>query len=190
MTQTRIVSLTFYKWETKCGGLEASDARRLKALGDEKTKPKKLLADGRRIKMVMLAAKPEAAGHIQVVYEFSERRACTAHGTDRTAAVRYGAIGTTVRQHAHSCASWRSFADSSAYRRLHLLLRRGGIVTNPKKARRLCREERLQMRRRSCRKRAIRQARIALPQGRDQRWSLDFLSDAEAAPAIGTIRPF
>ena len=36
---------TFYKWEAKFGGLDVSDARRLKALEDENAKLKKLLAE-------------------------------------------------------------------------------------------------------------------------------------------------
>jgi putative transposase len=40
-----ISSATFYKWKAKYGGLEVSDARRLKALEDENTKLKKLLAE-------------------------------------------------------------------------------------------------------------------------------------------------
>ena len=50
---------------------------------------------------------------------------------------------------------------------------------NHKKLRRLYREERLQVRRRGCRKRALgTRAPMAIPQGPNQRWSLDFLSDA------------
>ncbi len=40
-----ISGATFYKWKAKYGGLEVSDARRLKALEDENSKLKKLLAD-------------------------------------------------------------------------------------------------------------------------------------------------
>jgi len=36
---------TFYKWKAKYGGLEVSDARRLKALEDENARLKKLLAE-------------------------------------------------------------------------------------------------------------------------------------------------
>jgi len=36
---------TFYKWKAKYGGREVPDARRLKALEDENTKLKKLLAE-------------------------------------------------------------------------------------------------------------------------------------------------
>ena len=40
-----ISSATFYKGKAKFGGLEVSDARRLKALEDENAKLKKLLAE-------------------------------------------------------------------------------------------------------------------------------------------------
>ena len=40
-----ISSGTFYKWKAKFGGLDVSDARRLKALEDENGKLKKLLAE-------------------------------------------------------------------------------------------------------------------------------------------------
>ena len=38
-------SATFYKWKAKFGGLEVSDAKRLKQLEDENAKLKRLLAD-------------------------------------------------------------------------------------------------------------------------------------------------
>jgi putative transposase len=36
---------TFYKWKAKFGGLDVSEARRLRQLEDENTRLKKLLAD-------------------------------------------------------------------------------------------------------------------------------------------------
>ena len=38
-------SATFYKWKAKFGGMDVSEARRLKALEDENTKLKRMLAD-------------------------------------------------------------------------------------------------------------------------------------------------
>ena len=38
-------SPTFYKWKAKYGGLDGSEARRLKALEDENAKLKRMLAD-------------------------------------------------------------------------------------------------------------------------------------------------
>jgi putative transposase len=40
-----ISSATFYKWKAKYGGMDVSDARRLKALEDENSKLKKLVAE-------------------------------------------------------------------------------------------------------------------------------------------------
>jgi putative transposase len=40
-----ISSATLFKWKSKYGGLEVSDARRLKVLEDENRKLKKLLAE-------------------------------------------------------------------------------------------------------------------------------------------------
>ena len=40
-----ISSATFYKWKAKYGGLDVSEARRLKILTDENAKLKKLLAE-------------------------------------------------------------------------------------------------------------------------------------------------
>lgn len=40
-----ISSATFYKWKAKYGGLDVSEARRLKALEDENARLKKLLPE-------------------------------------------------------------------------------------------------------------------------------------------------
>jgi putative transposase len=40
-----ISGTTFYKWKAKFGGMDVSDARRLKTLEDENAKLKKLLAE-------------------------------------------------------------------------------------------------------------------------------------------------
>lgn len=40
-----ISDATFYKWRSKYGGMEVSEAKRLKALEDENRKLKKLLAE-------------------------------------------------------------------------------------------------------------------------------------------------
>jgi putative transposase len=67
------------------------------------------------------------------------------------------------------------------YRRLHLLLKREGVRINWKKLYRLYREERLTVRRRGGRKRALgTRSPMAIPQEPNQRWSLDFVSDALA----------
>jgi putative transposase len=64
------------------------------------------------------------------------------------------------------------------YRRLGLLLARQGIRINHKKLYRLYREERLSVRKRGGRKRALgTRAPMAIPQDQNLRWSLDFVMD-------------
>jgi putative transposase len=130
--------------------------------------------------MVTPAARREAVAHLRVAFEVSERRACSTLGADRTS-IRYRSTrpdDTAVRERLRELAAIRR---RFGYRRLHILLRREGIIMNHKKLRRLYREERLQVRRRGGRKRALgTRAPMTLPQGPNQRWSLDFLSDAFA----------
>jgi putative transposase len=65
------------------------------------------------------------------------------------------------------------------YRRLGWLLEREGHVLNRKKLYRLYREEKLMVRRRRGRKRALgTRAPMTLPGAINQRWSLDFVADA------------
>lgn len=67
------------------------------------------------------------------------------------------------------------------YRRLAILQRREGAAVNLKRIWRLYREERLSVRRRGGRRRALgTRAPMTVPQGADQRWSLDFVADALA----------
>lgn len=65
------------------------------------------------------------------------------------------------------------------YWRLYLVLRREGVVANHKKVYRIYAEEMFTVRKRGGRKRALgSRAPLALPEGKNQRWSLDFVSDA------------
>lgn len=64
-------------------------------------------------------------------------------------------------------------------RRIHVILERQGIFMNHKKLRRLYREEKLEVRKRGGRKRALGTRRpMVLPSRANERWSLDFISDA------------
>ena len=130
--------------------------------------------------MVTPAARREAVAHLRIAFEVSERRACSTLRADRTS-IRYRSTrpdDTAVRVRLRELAAIRR---RFGYRRLHILLQREGIIMNHKKLRRLYREERLQVRRRGGRKRALgTRAPMTLPQGPNQRWSLDFLSDAFA----------
>ena len=130
--------------------------------------------------MVTPAARREAVAHLRTSFEVSERRACVVLGVDRMS-VRYRSSrpeDAAVRARLRELAAVRR---RFGYRRLLVLMRREGLVMNHKKFRRLYREERLQVRRRGGRKRALgTRAPMTIPQGPNQRWSLDFLSDAFA----------
>src|SRR5262249_32011258 len=96
--------------------------------------------------MVTPAARREAVAHLRLAFEASERRACSTLGADRTS-IRYRSIrpdDAAVRARLRELAAIRR---RFGYRRLHVLLRREGIIINHKKLRRLYREERLQVRR-------------------------------------------
>ena len=127
--------------------------------------------------MVTPAAHREAAAYLQSTYEMSQRRACRVIGTDR-ASVRYQATrpdDAVLRERLRSLAQERR---RFGYRRLHVLLRREGEIVNKKRVQRIYREERLTVRRRGGRKRAVGTRRpIETPLKVNQRWSLDFVSD-------------
>lgn len=127
--------------------------------------------------MVTPVARRQAVAHLCSSFEVSQRRACEVIGADRSS-VRYLSLrpdDATIRVRLRELASVRR---RFGYRRLLLMIRNQGELINHKELRRLYAEERLQVRRRGGRKRALgTRAPMALPQGPNQRWSLDFVSD-------------
>ena len=127
--------------------------------------------------MVAPAAKRQAVAHLQATLGMSERRACMVVGADRTS-MRYRSCRADDGDLRSRLCELAQQRRRFGYRRLHILLRRDGIVVNRKKTQRLYREEGLTVRRRKGRRRAV-GARapapvLALP---NQRWSLDFVHD-------------
>ncbi|MBM1175573.1 IS3 family transposase [Microvirga arabica] len=178
---------TLYNWKAKYGGMDASDAKRLKALEDENAKLKKLLAETmldasalRELlskKLVEPAAQREAVAHLQASFGLSERRACSLIRADRTT-IRYrscrpndAALRGRLRELAHAR---RRFG----YRRLFVLLRREGETAGLNRVYRLYREEGLSVRKRQARRRAVgMRAPILVEAKANARWSLDFVHD-------------
>ncbi|TPI61487.1 IS3 family transposase [Mesorhizobium sp. B3-1-3] len=178
---------TLYNWKAKYGGMDVSDAKRLKALEDENAKLKKLLADQmleasalRELlfkKMVGPAAKREAVAHLQAVMGLSERRACSFVGADRKM-IRYQSRRppeTELRGRLRDLANQRR---RFGYRRLFILLRREGEASGVNRIYRLYREEGLTVRKRRARRRAVgTRAPILVEAKPNARWSLDFVHD-------------
>ncbi len=108
----------------------------------------------------------------------SQRRACDLAGIDPRV-YRYRSRrpdDEALRMRLRELASERR---RFGYRRLHILVKREGFQVNWKKLYRLYKEERLTVRKRGGRKRALgTRAPMTIPQGANQRWSLDFVSDA------------
>lgn len=76
-----ISSATFYKWKAKYGGLDVSDARRLKTLEDENARLKKLLAEAMLDNAILkdnlnqkASGKPGAVqfdcSHVSLIHDF------------------------------------------------------------------------------------------------------------------------
>jgi putative transposase len=108
---------------------------------------------------------------------YSQRRACALVGlhpkTYRYASTRPDDLA--LRAKLRELASLRR---RFGYRRLGRMLERQGIRLNRKKLYRLYKEERLTVRKRGGRKRALgTRAPMAIPQDRNLRWSLDFVAD-------------
>jgi putative transposase len=127
--------------------------------------------------MVTPAAKREAVAHLRAAHEMSERRACGVISCDRTM-VRYRSRrpdDAHLRERLLALAKERR---RFGYRRLLVFLRREGFVVNHKRLFRIYREERLMVRKRGGRKRAL-GSRTPMPGAAlpNDRWSLDFVSD-------------
>jgi putative transposase len=107
----------------------------------------------------------------------SQRHACRLVEMDRST-LRYQGKqpdDSALRQRLRELAAERR---RFGYRRLGWMLAREGHAMNHKRLYRLYREERLMVRRRGRRKRALgTRAAILLPHAINQRWSLDFVSD-------------
>lgn len=109
--------------------------------------------------------------------EMSERRACKTIGCCRMTVRHKASRGDDcdLRERMKAIAHERR---RFGYRRLHVLLRREGYVVNHMRLFRLYREEKLAVRRRGGRKRAIgTRAPMMVPVAPNDRWLLDFVSD-------------
>lgn len=128
--------------------------------------------------MVTPDAKRDAVAHACLVHGVSQRRACEALEVDRSG-VRYRSMRPDDRELREAIKAVASQRRRFGYRRIHVMLQRQGIEMNIKKLRRLYGEERLQVCKRGGRKRALGTRRpMIVPDQPNQRWSLDFVSDA------------
>ncbi|MEM7210569.1 MAG: IS3 family transposase [Pseudomonadota bacterium] len=183
-----ISDATFYNWRSKYGGMDVSDAKKLKGLEAENATLKKLLAeqmmDVSTLKE-MLGKKLQRPGSRRNAVDWamnekgcSQRQACALAGIDPRVYRRRSSQSEAaeLRARRKGLASERR---RFGYRRLHILLKREGWVVNWKRLYRIYKQEELTVRKRGGRKRAVgTRAPMTIPQGPNQRWSLDFVSDS------------
>ena len=122
--------------------------------------------------------KRKAVRHVMDTHGLSERRACKLASLDRSTFQYQKKTGGDehLRERMKTLAGERR---RFGYRRLGILLEREGLNANHKKIYRIYSEEGLAVKRRRGRKRAIgTRTPMVMPDGPNERWSLDFVSDA------------
>jgi len=127
--------------------------------------------------MVTPAAKREAVAHLKTVHEMSERRACQAIGCVRMT-VRYRSRRPDDAHLRERLVALARERRRFGYRRLLIFLRREGFIVNHKRLFRIYREEKLMVRKRGGRKRALgTRTPMPVPAQPHDLWVLDFVSD-------------
>jgi putative transposase len=127
--------------------------------------------------MVTPAVKREAVAHLKEAHEMSERRACQVIGCQRMT-VRYRSRRPDDPRLRERLVALARERRRFGYRRLLIFLRREGFVVNHKRLFRIYREERLMVRKRSGRKRALgTRTPMPVPALPHDLWVLDFVSD-------------
>ena len=129
--------------------------------------------------MVTPTVRRQVVGFLVGELGISQRRACKAIGVARSSTrYRTKVVASGLVEELRALAAER---PRFGYRRLHVLLRRRGHQVNHKRVHRLYRAEGLAVRRRK-RKRLAAAARVVRPEPMqaDQRWQMDFVSDALA----------
>lgn len=179
-------SATFHNWKAKFGRIDISDARRLKILETENARLKKHLTDSMldnsdlerlaRKELTTPWRKREATLTAMSKYDSSRRQACKLANVDpMTVRRERRSDNPHIRERPRDVVSKPRRSD---YRRIELMLACESIIMNPKKLRRLYREEHLAAKRRRGRKRTTNtRTSMPIPDGPCARWSLDIAAD-------------
>nr|WP_143435964.1 IS3 family transposase [Hydrogenophaga sp. IBVHS1] len=180
---------TFYKWRAKFGGMQVSEAQRLRELESENAKLKRLLAEAHLdmhalksvlgVKPLAPQARREAVGRMVSEHHLSERRACRLVGLSRDS-YRHPPTADQATLDLHEkIVEIAHVRRRFGYRRIHDLLRPQFPGVNHKRVYRLYRQANLAVRRRKKSKRPINE-RVPLQLARtvNEVWSMDFVSDS------------
>ncbi|MGB2833225.1 MAG: IS3 family transposase [Methylotenera sp.] len=181
----------FYSWRAKFGGMEATEAQRLRSLERENSELKKLLAEAHLdisalkvafgVKPLTPQAKREGIRRILDTEMLSERRACSLVGLSRSSwrnPPQDDETTATLKERIKALAHERR---RFGYRRIHDMLKFEGVVVNHKRVYRLYTEQKLSVKRRKKAKRPMTErAELLIPDVPNQVWSIDFVMDSLA----------
>ncbi|WP_119071273.1 IS3 family transposase [Aggregatilinea lenta] len=153
--QLGIAEQTYYRWRKEYGGLDKSQATRLKELERENLRLKKLVADlsldksileeALSKKVISPARRREMVAHVQQQLDISERRACRVLRQPR-ATQRYASQRSDEdRRLTTRIVELASAYGRYGYRRITALLRDEGWRANHKRVERIWRQEGLKV---------------------------------------------
>ncbi|WP_282829542.1 IS3 family transposase [Pelomonas sp. V22] len=182
---------TFYKWRAKFGGMQATDAKRLRELEAENAKLKRLLAEAHldihalkdvfRRKALAPQARREAAARMIDLHHLSERRACRLVGLSRDSYRNPPVPSEATQRLSARIIEIAQVRRRFGYRRIHDLLRLDFPGVNHKRVYRLYNQAQLAVRKRKKAKRALSERMpLAVASHVNEVWSMDFVSDSLA----------
>ncbi|MCV7144651.1 IS3 family transposase [Mycobacterium riyadhense] len=188
-----VSAATLYNWRRAYGGMDTDAAKELRELREQNTRLKKLLAEAElekdalrevaKGKILSPAAKRRAVDMLKDTLSMSERLACKAVGLARSTYRRLPAAQTPADPDAEMRAWLRAYATKHpchGFRRAWAALRHDeGREVNKKKVHRLWREEGLQVKIRSPRKRAgVSSVPPVAADAPNVVWAIDFQFDS------------
>ena len=193
---------TFYGWKSKFGGMDVSEAQKLKAMEDENRRLKQLVADLSLDKEALKSVIRKTAGastpqtkdclwgprlaglraevaFVQTEHVLGERRACKLLAMERSS-YRYDPRPDRNAELRGELVRLARQKPRSGYLRLHALLSRRGHEINVKRVHKLYVNEKLMVPR-NRRKRLVREHAIEPRLVRaNQEWTMDFITDGLA----------
>lgn len=128
--------------------------------------------------MVTTEQRRRVVTHLRAAYDVSARRAMRVIGLSRSRwhyRPQRPVRDAPLRDRLKELAKLR---PRFGYKRLHVLLRREGLVVNLKRVYRLYREERLMVRRHRAKHVMAPRVPLSAPSQRNERWGMDFIHDA------------
>ncbi|WP_282829615.1 IS3 family transposase [Pelomonas sp. V22] len=182
---------TFYKWRAKYGGMQATDAKRLRELESENAKLKRLLAEAHldihalkgRLRRKALAPQVRRAAAAKMIeqHHLSERRACRLVGLSRDSYRNPPVIDEATQQLSAKIVEIAQVRRRFGYRRIHDLLRPQFPGVNHKRIYRLYSQAQLAVRKRKkVRRAASERVPLTVASRVNEVWSMDFVSDSLA----------